>query len=63
MSTLTWSGVWVLFAFGLRTGIVLLGAVLPTAAVLLTVRYRWELFCAALAGAARIAQLFRRPGA
>lgn len=59
MTPLTPEGAWALFAFGLRSGLVVLGLVLPTAVVALTFRYRWEIFCCALAVAHRVAGLFR----
>lgn len=61
MKPLTLDGLVQLWEYGLRVGVLVLGALAPTAAAVLTWRYRWELLGYPMAAFARFARwAFRR---
>ena len=61
MKPITAEGLWALWEFGLRVGVLVLGVLAPTAAAVLTWRYRWEIVGYPLAVLARFARwAFRR---
>lgn len=54
MKPITAEGLWTLWEFGLRVGVLVLGVLAPSAAAVLTWRYRWELFGYPVAILARV---------
>lgn len=62
MKPITVEGLWALWGYGLRVGVLVLGVLAPSVAAFLTWRYRWEILGYPLAVLARVLRwAFRRP--